>query len=85
MTPSQKIMFDEWAKDTGYFEPKPQWIGLVSPQGHVEYNARFVLGEKAAESLENGKWYTNEELNGFFLKDSSGAVEKNIKKWRCER
>ncbi len=65
------------------------WIGLVSPQGHVEYNARFVIGN-AAEKLENGKWYTNEELADIagvahFLKDSSGAMEKNIKKWRCER
>ena len=65
------------------------WIGLVSPQGHTEYNARFVLGE-SAEKLENGRWYTNEELanlsgKAWFLRDSSGSVEKNINKWRCER
>jgi hypothetical protein len=40
-----------------------RWIGLVSPRGCVEYNARFVLGHKAAEKLEHGKWYTNDELN----------------------
>lgn len=66
------------------------WIGIVSPQGYTEYNARFVLGAVAAESLENGKWYTNQELADLagrvmFLRDSSGAVEKNIKKWRAEK
>lgn len=65
-------------------------IFLVSPQGHVEYNARFVVGDKAAENLEHGKWYTNQELadiggSALFLHDSSQATEKNIKKWRCEK
>lgn len=66
-----------------------KWIGLVSPQGHTEYNARFVVGS-SAEKLENGKWYTNQELadlhgSALFLRDSSGAIEKNISKWRCEK
>ncbi|MDX2074693.1 MAG: hypothetical protein SFX19_10095 [Alphaproteobacteria bacterium] len=82
-------------------EGKQQYRALVSPQGHVEYNADFVLGSAACEKLEHGKIYTNEELDkispGFcigntqrhikkalFLKDSSNAIEKNIKKWRFE-
>lgn len=65
-------------------------IKLVSPQGNVEYNARFVLGNDGAKSLENGKWYTNQDLaniagSATFLRDSSQSVEKNVKKWRCER
>lgn len=65
-----------------------KWIGLVSPQGHVEYNARFVIGD-AADTLEHGKWYTNEELAkiagiAHFLRDSKGTIEPNVKKWRCE-
>lgn len=67
---------------------KKSWIGLISPQGHTEYNARFVLGD-AAERLEHGKWYTNQELINLagpclFLKDSLQAKEKNITKWRCD-
>lgn len=59
---------------------------LVSPQGHVEYNAEFVMGE-AHKKLEHGKWYTNQELANIagganFLRDSSQAIEKNIKKWQ---
>lgn len=74
-----------YREDINTFKP---WIGLVSPCGCIEYNAKFVLGEKA-EILENSKWYTNEELaqiSGIvhFLRNSSSAIEKNIKKWRCE-
>lgn len=65
------------------------WIGLVSPQCHTEYDARFVLGDAAAERLEPGKRYTNQELaelagGATFLRESPSAVEKGIKKWRCE-
>lgn len=65
-------------------------ISLVSPQGHVEYNARFVIGSENAEKLEHGNIYTNDDLVrlfgcAIFLRDSTGAVEKNIKKWRAVR
>lgn len=65
------------------------WIGLISPQGRIEYNARFVIGDKA-EQLEHGKWYTNQDLIDIagwhiFLKDASGASENNVKRWRCEK
>ena len=66
------------------------YFALVSPQGHVEYNALFVLGEGTVAKLEHGKWYTNEELGRiagrepYFLLDSPQAVEKNIMKWRFE-
>ena len=65
------------------------FYALISPQGHTEYNAEFVLGE-AHKKLEHDKWYTNQELAAVaegwmnFLKDASQAVENNIKKWRYE-
>ncbi len=64
-------------------------ISLISPQGHVSYNARFVVGNKIAETLMPGHWYTNQELADLsgiacFLRDSSGCIEKNVKKWRVE-
>jgi hypothetical protein len=87
---NKRATFLRWALRTGYFEPKTPPVTLVSPRGCTEYNAKIVLGRKAAQSLQNGKWHTNEELhiagNGaLFTRDSSNAVEKNIKKWRCER
>lgn len=65
------------------------WIGLISPRGFTEYNARFVIG-RAAENLEHGRWYMNQELadiagSALFLRDASQAIEKNIKKWRCDK
>lgn len=69
---------------------EPVFHALVSPQGYVELNALFTLGERAVSKLENGKWYTAEELNalsggGIWLKDHPQSKEKNIKKWRYER
>jgi len=69
--------------------PYPEYIGLVSPQGMKELNARFALGY-GAELLENGKWYTNQELlelcgSALLFGDSSGSMEKNVTKWRCVR
>jgi len=64
---------------------------LVSPQGHVEYNAEFVIGKAGVEGLEPGKWYTNEDLAriaggvAHFLSDASGSIEKSVKKWRYVR
>lgn len=60
---------------------------LISPQGNTEYNAEFVVGD--VSKLENGKFYTAQELANicgcaYFIKDSSCATEKNIKKWRYE-
>ena len=78
-----------WAGDTGFFRPREPYYALVSPQGNVEYNARFALGA-GADRLEHGKWYTPQELADAaggditFLSDSPQAVEKNIKKWRFE-
>ena len=78
-----------WATDTGFFGPRKPYLALISPQGHVEYNARFVLGDAAA-GLEHGRWYTNAELGrvaggtALFLRESPGCVEKNIAKWRFE-
>jgi hypothetical protein len=86
--PSKKrAMFLRWAFDVGYFEPKTPYVGLLSPQGHVEYNAAFVVGEDNAQKLEKGKWYTSQELANMFgeatfLKDSSQGIEKNVKKWK---
>ncbi len=39
-----------------------KWIGLVSSDGKTEWNARFCIGSKAAETLECGKIYTYEYL-----------------------
>lgn len=37
---------------------------LISPQGHVEYNAVYVMGGEAVLSkLKVGQWYTVEELH----------------------
>ena len=60
---------------------------LISPQGHVEYNAEFVLGD--ISKLTSDKWYTPQELadlcgRALFLEDSAQAIERNIKKWRYE-
>lgn len=62
---------------------------LVSPQGHVEYNAVFVVGESNLHKLTPGRWYTPQELadlcgGAYFLRESPQSVEKNIKKWRYE-
>lgn len=67
-----------------------EWIGLVSPQGKVEYNARFVVGDQVTERPEPGKWYTNQELANLagvahFLRDAAGSVEKGVKRWRVVR
>lgn len=63
-------------------------FSLVSPRGETIYNAIFVIGQHNIHKLEHNKWYTDDELvnivNGsiFFIRDSSQATEKNIKKWR---
>ncbi len=62
---------------------------LVSPQGHVEYNATFSVGEANLHKQTPGRWYTPQEVadlfgRAFFLSGSSRCVEKNIKKWRYE-
>ncbi len=62
---------------------------LVSPRGHVEYNAGSVVGTAAAR-LTPGRWYTPQELaelcgRAVFLRESPNAVEKGIKRWRFER
>jgi hypothetical protein len=36
-------------------EPPKRWIGLVSPDGKKEWNARFVLGNEEAEWLRHGQ------------------------------
>lgn len=67
-----------------------KYHALISPRGCVEYNAEFVLNKEALAKLQHGKWYAISELPDIkgpplFLKDSSNATEKNIKKWRYER
>lgn len=62
---------------------------LVSPQGHVEINAAFVVGEANLHKLTPGRWYTPQELADLcgradFIRESSQDIEKNIKKWRFE-
>ena len=79
----------KWAIDAELFRPREPYLALVSPQGHVEYNAKFVLGDELASKLEHGKWYTNQELSllrgrPFNPGGSPQCVEKNIKKWRFE-
>ncbi len=61
---------------------------LISPQGHVEYNATFVV-RRGIDKLEHGQWYAPQELanlcgGALFLRESSQCIEKNIKKWRYE-
>ncbi len=62
-----------------------KWIGLVSPQGCTEVNARFFLGNEKAKSLEHGKFYTEQDLGIKMPLHHPQATEKNIKKWRCEK
>ena len=57
---------------------------LISPQGHVEYNAKFLVDIK---KLRVGKWYSSEELckmGAMFLRECPQSIERNIKKWRYE-
>lgn len=42
---------------------RKRWIGLIRDDGKVEYNARFVLGSAAAETLEDGRLYGPEEID----------------------
>ena len=39
---------------------------FVSPQGHVKYNAAFVVDEANLHKLTPGRWYTPQVLADFF-------------------
>lgn len=69
------------------------WIGLVRNDGKEEWNARFILGDAAAEKLEAGKMYTSKELierahtsevwaDGKIYKAKPNLDPK--RRWRCE-
>lgn len=58
---------------------------LISPQGHVEYNAEFLVGADGCKQLEHGKWYTNEQLHeiatgGIYLADGTIHKQANFLK-----
>lgn len=67
-----------------------KFIGLLREDKKVEYNARFVLGNKIAESLEYGKLYSNEDFEkmGAFPMYAQTCSQNPILKdekmrWRC--
>lgn len=62
-----------------------EYIGLISDDATIEYNARFLLGDECAERLEENKWYKYEELlPGHFL--NTCTQSKNHKhKWKRTR
>lgn len=60
-----------------------EFIGLRSANGKTEYNARAILGDALAESLEINRWYTLEELNPRILLGDIAKVERELKmKWQ---
>ena len=60
-----------------------RYIGLIRSDGKVEYNARFLIGNEAAEKLELDKWYTAKDLpRPTFLKTCSQNGDDNKYKWK---
>ena len=58
-----------------------KYVGLLREDRKVEYNARFVLGDNIAETLEYGKTYDLKDFNTTLIGDSHSKDYKM--KWKC--
>lgn len=59
-----------------------EFIGLRNDDATIEYNARFILGNERAESLESSKWYTFKELQPDIFFDTCAQNKDKKHKWR---
>ena len=59
-----RIWHDGFVCGPCWLNIRKPWVGLVSPDGKEEMNARFVLGDKRAESMKAGEIVDLSDRNG---------------------